>query len=67
VMMMMMIIIIIPYHSFPLQAKGIIHLGATSCFVGDNTDVVQIKEAMILIKRKVIKLIAQLKKFACES
>lgn len=46
------------------QAKGIIHLGATSCFVGDNTDVVQIKEAMILVRRKLVKLLALMKDFA---
>jgi adenylosuccinate lyase len=47
-----------------LQAKGIIHLGATSCFVGDNTDVVQLKESLVLLRRKLVKLLAQMKTFA---
>lgn len=44
-------------------AMPIIHLGATSCYVGDNTDLVQIREALLLIKRKLIKVIAILKDF----
>ncbi|WP_251860249.1 adenylosuccinate lyase [Clostridium sp. Marseille-Q2269] len=48
------------------KAKGIIHLGATSCYVGDNTDLIIMKEAMIVIKKKVINVINNLKKFALE-
>lgn len=36
------------------KAKGIIHLGATSCFVGDNTDLIQIRESMIMIRSKLL-------------
>eukprot|EP00553_Chaetoceros_curvisetus_P007165 CAMPEP_0204614312 /NCGR_PEP_ID=MMETSP0717-20131115/2057_1 /ASSEMBLY_ACC=CAM_ASM_000666 /TAXON_ID=230516 /ORGANISM="Chaetoceros curvisetus" /LENGTH=499 /DNA_ID=CAMNT_0051626943 /DNA_START=12 /DNA_END=1511 /DNA_ORIENTATION=+ len=46
------------------EAMPIIHLGATSCYVGDNTDIIQIKEAMLLIKRKLVQTIDILKKFA---
>ena len=45
-------------------AMPIIHLGATSCYVGDNTDIVQIKEALLLIKRKLVQVISILKGFA---
>jgi adenylosuccinate lyase len=45
-------------------AQGIIHMGATSCFVGDNTDIVQLKEGMELLRRKLVKLLAQMKTFA---
>jgi adenylosuccinate lyase len=45
-------------------AMPIIHLGATSCYVGDNTDLIQIREALKLIKRKLIKVISILKTFA---
>jgi len=45
-------------------AMPIIHLGATSCFVGDNTDLVQLREALKLIQRKLVKVIAVLKEFA---
>ncbi|WP_434283312.1 adenylosuccinate lyase [Clostridium botulinum] len=48
------------------KAKGIIHLGATSCYVGDNTDLIIMKEAMILIKKKIINVINNLEKFALE-
>jgi len=47
-------------------AQGIIHMGATSCFVGDNTDIVQLKEGMELLQRKLVKLLAQMKTFAVE-
>jgi adenylosuccinate lyase len=48
------------------NAMPIIHLGATSCYVGDNTDIVQIKEALVLIKRKLVQTIDILKKFAVQ-
>ncbi len=46
------------------KAKGIIHLGATSCYVGDNTDIIIMREALGVIKRKLVKVIAQLAAFA---
>ena len=46
------------------KAKGIIHLGATSCYVGDNTDIIIMTEAMRLIKKKLVNLINELAKFA---
>lgn len=46
------------------DAKGIIHLGATSCYVGDNTDVIIMRDALRLVRRKVINVIALLAKFA---
>lgn len=46
------------------KAKGIIHLGATSCFVGDNTDIIIMKNALILIKNKIINVIEHLAEFA---
>ena len=48
------------------KAKGIIHLGATSCYVGDNTDIIIMREAMILVRKKLINVIAALAKFARE-
>ena len=48
------------------DAKPIIHLGATSCYVGDNTDIIIMTEAMTLIKNKLISLIGHLAKFAKE-
>ena len=48
------------------KAKGIIHLGATSCFVGDNTDVILMVEAMKIIRTKVLSVINKLSKFAME-
>ncbi len=47
-------------------AKPIIHLGATSCYVGDNTDVIIMKEGMELIRNKLVNVIANLAKFAEE-
>lgn len=46
------------------DAKGIIHLGATSCYVGDNTDVIIMRDALKVIRRKLINVIAQLSDFA---
>ncbi|MFR7990681.1 MAG: adenylosuccinate lyase [Anaerovoracaceae bacterium] len=46
------------------KAKGIIHLGATSCYVGDNTDIIIMKQALILIRKKLINTIASLSEFA---
>ena len=48
------------------KAKGIIHLGATSCYVGDNTDIILMKEALELVKKKLVNLIDILAKFADE-
>ncbi|KAL7428778.1 hypothetical protein ACHAXM_001413 [Skeletonema potamos] len=45
-------------------AKPIIHLGATSCYVGDNTDIIQLKEALKLVQRKLVQTLAILKEFA---
>ena len=45
------------------KAKGIIHLGATSAYVGDNTDVIQMNEALKLIRVKLVNLINNLKEF----
>ena len=48
------------------KAKGIIHLGATSCYVGDNTDVIIMTEGLKLIRKKMVNLIDRLSKFADE-
>ena len=48
------------------HAKGIIHLGATSCYVGDNTDVIIMREAMRLVRTKLINVISVLKDFAVQ-
>ena len=48
------------------NAAGIIHLGATSCYVGDNTDVIIMTEAMKLVRKKLINVINELAKFAKE-
>lgn len=45
-------------------AKPIIHLGATSCYVGDNTDIIIMTEALNLVKKKLVNLIKELSKFA---
>ncbi len=46
------------------KAKGIIHLGATSCYVGDNTDIIIMTEALRLVRKKLINVISELAKFA---
>ena len=48
------------------KAKGIIHLGATSCYVGDNTDIILMSKALELTKKKLVNVIATLAKFADE-
>lgn len=54
-------------YAFGLQcpkAKGIIHLGATSCYVGDNTDIIIMKEALKLVHQKLVCVISKLRDFA---
>lgn len=54
-------------HAYGLQcpsAKGIIHLGATSCYVGDNTDVIIMRDGLLLIKKKLVNTIKLLSDFA---
>ena len=46
------------------KAKGIIHLGATSCYVGDNTDMIVMAEALKLVKKKLVNVLAELADFA---
>ncbi|MBQ9120062.1 MAG: adenylosuccinate lyase [Lachnospiraceae bacterium] len=46
------------------KAKGIIHLGATSCYVGDNTDIIVMTEALKLVKKKLVNVMNELSKFA---
>lgn len=48
------------------KAKGIIHLGATSCYVGDNTDVITMTEGLKLVRKKLVNLMDKLSKFALE-
>lgn len=48
------------------KAKGIIHLGATSCYVGDNTDVIIMREALQVVERKLANVIDKLARFAEE-
>ncbi|MCD8187427.1 MAG: adenylosuccinate lyase [Ruminococcus sp.] len=48
------------------DAEGIIHLGATSCYVGDNTDIIIMRDAMQIIRRKLINVMSNLAKFAGE-
>lgn len=49
------------------NAKGIIHLGATSCYVGDNTDIIVMKDALEIIKTKMINLFSVMSKFCDEN
>lgn len=46
------------------KAKGIIHLGATSCYVGDNTDIIVMTEGLKLVKKKLLNVMDELAKFA---
>ncbi|MBQ8304896.1 MAG: adenylosuccinate lyase [Blautia sp.] len=46
------------------KAKGIIHLGATSCYVGDNTDMIVMKQALLLVQKKLVNVISRLSEFA---
>ena len=48
------------------KAKGIIHLGATSCYVGDNTDLIIMTEGLKLVRKKLVNVINELSKFADE-
>lgn len=48
------------------KAKAIIHLGATSAFVGDNTDLIQLRDGMHIVKKKLVNVMAGLSKFAKE-
>ena len=48
------------------EAAGIIHLGATSCYVGDNTDVIIMRDALRIVRRKLVNVIANLARFANE-
>ncbi len=48
------------------KAKGIIHLGATSCYVGDNTDIIVMTEALKLVRKKLVNVIGELARFADE-
>ena len=53
-------------HAYGVQcpnAKGIIHLGATSCYVGDNTDIILMREALTLIRKRVVVCMDALSKF----
>jgi len=46
------------------KAKGIIHLGATSCYVGDNTDLMIMREALVLVRKRLLRVIESLSTFA---
>ena len=54
-------------HAYGVQcpkAKGIIHLGATSCYVGDNTDIILMREGLVLLRDKLVKVLSYLADFA---
>ncbi len=46
------------------QAAGIIHLGATSCYVGDNTDIIVMRQGLELVRKKLVGVLAKLARFA---
>lgn len=46
------------------KARGIIHLGATSCYVGDNTDLIIMREGLLLVRSKIVRVLAALAEFA---
>ncbi len=48
------------------KAKGIIHLGATSAYVGDNTDLIQMKQGLLLVRKRLCRVMDRLSKFAME-
>ena len=48
------------------SAKGIIHLGATSAFVGDNTDLIQIRDGLLILKKKLVNVMKNLSDFAIQ-
>ena len=48
------------------KARPILHLGATSCFVGDNTDLILLREALQLVRARLVGVVANLKTFAAE-
>ncbi|MGE4485637.1 MAG: adenylosuccinate lyase [Oscillospiraceae bacterium] len=48
------------------DAMPIIHLGATSCYVGDNTDIILMREGLVIIRRKLVNLISRLSDFAAK-
>ncbi|MBV6880800.1 adenylosuccinate lyase [Epilithonimonas ginsengisoli] len=48
------------------SAKGIIHLGATSAFVGDNTDLIQIRDGLLIIKKKLVNVMKNLADFSIQ-
>lgn len=49
------------------SAKGIIHLGATSCYVGDNTDLILMKEGLLVLRKKLVHVMALLSRFCLET
>lgn len=53
-------------HQCP-KAKGVIHLGATSCFVGDNTDIIQMREGLLLIRAELLACIKTVRDFALKN
>ena len=55
-----------PTESSAPKAKGIIHLGATSCYVGDNTDVIILREGLEIVTRKLVNVIQLLADFALQ-